>query len=371
VRDPPLILAVDDTPENIEIVTARLEAQGYAMAVAVDGEEALAKARHLLPDLILLDVMMPKLDGIEVTRELKRDAALPFIPIILLTAKSDAADVVAGLEAGADEYLTKPLEHRSLVARVRSMLRIKRLHDQVREQAAELAAWNRLLAERVAAQVKEIERVSRLKRFLPSQVAELILSSASERILESHRCDIAALFCDLRGFTLFAETGEPEEVMALLGAYHGAVGPLIHDFGGTLERFSGDGLMVFFNDPLPCEDAAERAVRLAVAMRAAVMDLAQGWRRRGRAIGVGIGVAQGFATLGCIGFEGRFDYGAIGTVSNLAARLCAEAKDGQILVTPRIAVAVENLAELAPVGALALKGLSHAIEVSDVVRLRG
>jgi adenylate cyclase len=370
VRDPPLILIVDDTPENRDIVTVRLAAQGYDLATAIDGEEALEKAKDLLPDLILLDVMMPKLDGIAVTRQLKTDPALPFMPIILLTARADVRDVVAGLDAGADEYLTKPIDHGSLVARVRSMLRIKRLHDQVQAQAAELASWNRTLEERVAAQLGEIERVGRLKRFLPPQLAEMIVSRGNESILESHRRDIAVLFCDLRGFTAFAETGEPEEVMALLGAYHLAVGPLIHAAEGTLERFTGDGLMVFFNDPLPCEDAAERAVRLAISMRAAVGEFVQGWRRRGHAIGFGIGIAQGFATVGRIGFEGRFDYGAIGTVTNLAARLCAEAKHGQILVTPRVAASVEGFAELTRVGELGLKGLSRPIEVSDVVRLK-
>ena len=370
MRDPPLILVVDDTPENREIVTMRLEAQAYQVAIAVDGEEALEKTRSLRPDLVLLDIMMPKLDGLAVTRQLKQDAGLPFIPIILLTAKTDVRDVVAGLDAGADEYLTKPVDHGSLVARVRSMLRIKALHDQVREQTVELAAWNRTLEARVQAQLGEIERVGRLKRFLSPQLAEMIVSSGAEPMLESHRRDIAILFCDLRGYTAFAETGEPEEVMALLSAYHNAVGPLIHQAQGTLDRFTGDGLMVFFNDPLPCEDAAERAVRLGVAMRDAVAALAQDWHRRGHRIGFGIGIAQGFATLGRIGFEGRFDYSAIGTVTNLAARLCAEAKDGQILVTPRIATGIEGFARLAPVGALALKGLSRPIEVSNVVGLK-
>jgi adenylate cyclase len=370
LRDPPLILVVDDTPENREIVTMRLEAQAYRVASAVDGGEALEKVRSLRPDLVLLDIMMPKLDGIAVTRQLKQDAALPFIPIILLTAKADTRDLVEGLEAGADEYLTKPIDRGSLVARVRSMLRIKALHDRVQEQAAELASWNRTLEARVQEQLDEIARVSRLKRFLPPQLAEMIVSSGAERMLESHRRDVALLFCDLRGYTAFAETGEPEEVMALLGAYHNAVGPLIHEAQGTLERFTGDGLMVVFNDPRPCEDAAERAVRLAVAMREKVAALAEVWHRRGYRIGFGVGIAQGFATLGRIGFEGRFDYSAVGTVTNLAARLCAEAKDGQILVTPRVAASVESFAELARVGELALKGMSRPVEVSDVVGLK-
>jgi adenylate cyclase len=370
LRDPPLILVVDDTPENLEIVRLRLESQSYAVATAVDGEDALEKTASLRPDLILLDIMMPKLDGIAVTRRLKADASLPFIPIILLTAKADTKDVVAGLEAGGDDYLTKPVDHGSLIARVRSMLRIKALHDQVQQQAAELASWNRTLEERVATQLAEIERVGRLKRFLAPQLADLIVSSGDERFLDSHRRDIAVLLCDLRGFTAFAETGEPEEVMALLGDYHRALGPLIHRFEGTLDRFTGDGLLVFFNDPLPCPDPAARAVRLAVAMRGAVGKLAADWRKQGREIGFGVGIAQGFATLGRIGFEGRFDYTAIGTTINLAARLCGEAKDGEILVTARVAAAVESFAEMAGMGDVTLKGLSRPTVVSRVVDLK-
>lgn len=370
MRERPLILVVDDTPENLEIVAMRLATQPYDVATAVDGEEALAKTHALRPDLILLDIMMPKLDGIDVTRQLKADGSLPFIPIILLTAKSDAKDIIAGLEAGGDDYLTKPFDHASLVARVRSMLRIKALHDKVQEQAAELASWNRTLEQRVQSQLQEIERIGRLKRFLAPQLAEMIVSSGDERVLESHRREIAVLFCDLRGFTAFAETGEPEEVMALLRGYHEALGPIIHRFEGTLDRFAGDGLMVFFNDPMPCPDPGERAVRLAVAMREAVALLAAGWRKRGHQLGFGIGIAQGFATLGRIGFEGRFDYSAIGTVCNLASRLCAEAKDGEILISAPVAAAVDGIAELKPMGEIALKGLSRAIAVSDVLRFK-
>jgi adenylate cyclase len=370
VRERPLILVVDDTPENLEIVSMRLGTQPYEIVTAVDGEEALAKIEALHPDLILLDIMMPKLDGIDVTRRVKANGSLPFIPIILLTAKSDAKDIVAGLEAGGDDYLTKPFDHASLLARVRSMLRIKALHDKVQEQAAELASWNRTLEERVAAQLQEIERIGRLKRFLAPQLAEMIVSSGDERLLDSHRREIAVLFCDLRGFTAFAETGEPEDVMALLREYHEALGPIIHRFEGTLDRFTGDGLMVFFNDPMPCRDAGERAVRLAVAMRDAVALLAAGWRKRGHQIGFGVGIAQGFATLGRIGFEGRFDYSAIGTVCNLAARLCAEAKDREILISAPVAVAVEDLVEVKPMGEITLKGLSRAMAVCNVLGLK-
>jgi class 3 adenylate cyclase len=373
MRDPPLILVVDDVPDNVDILQMRLEAQGYGVVTAANGIEALEKIRALLPDLVLLDVMMPKLDGIETVKRFKADASLPFIPVILVTAKADASDVIAGLESGGDDYLTKPVDHAALSARVRAMLRIKALHDTVQDQAkrledqaAELAAWNRRLEERVAAQLGEIEKVGRLKRFLAPQLAEMIVSSGDEGVLESHRRDIVVVFCDLRGYTSFAETGEPEEVWTVLREFHAAVGPLVTRFEGTLDHFSGDGLMVYFNDPLPCPDPAQRAVRMAVDMRAAVGELMSGWRRRGFDLGFGIGVAQGYATLGRIGFEERVDYTAIGTVTNLAARLCGEARDGQILLSKRVAAAVEGSIGLEEIGNLALKGLSQAVAVYNV-----
>ena len=369
MHDPARILVVDDNEANLDIAKHRLESLGYDVVTAVDGEEALAKTRELAPDLLLLDVMMPKLDGIEVTRRLKRDPALPFIPIILVTAKADARDVVVGLDAGGDDYLTKPFDHGALVARVRAMLRIKALHDTVERQRAELAELNLGLEARVAAQVAEIERVGRLKRFLAPQLAEMIVSSGDHRLFENHRADIVVLFCDLRGFTAFSETAEPEEIMTVLRQYHTALGPLIHRHEGTLMRFIGDGLMVFFNDPLPCPDPAARAVRLAVEMRATMADLAQQWRKLGHLIGFGIGIAQGYATLGHIGFEGHVDYTAIGTVTNLAARLCDSARDGQILVSQRVAAALDGLARLEPLDEVSLKGLTRPGQVHQVIAL--
>jgi adenylate cyclase len=310
---------------------------------------------------------MPEMDGIEVTRHLKGDETMRPIPIVLLTAKSDTQDIVAGLEAGADDYLTKPFDQATLVARVRSLLRVKALYDTVQRQANELAELNRNLSERVDSQVAELERVRSLRRFLPPQIADVLLSQGgAASILEHHRREIVVLFCDLRGFTNFAEAAEPEEVMALLNAYHGKLGPLVHAAGGTLERFVGDGLMVFFNDPLPCDDPAQRAVRLAIDMRGAATALSREWSLRGHAIGFGIGIAQGYATLGRIGFEGRFDYAAIGTVTNVAARLCAEAQDGQILVTQRVATEVEPIAQARLVGEFQLKGLSRPVQVHNV-----
>ena len=373
MRQPPLILIADDNEANRDILGRRLEANGYDLVMANDGEEALACARAKLPDLILLDIMMPKMDGLEVCRQLKSDKSLPFIPIILVTARTDTQDIVTGLDVGGDEYVTKPVDQAALVARVRSALRIKQLHDTVHEQsrrlasqAEELARWNDTLKQRVNDQLTELERMNRLRRFLSPQIAELVVSSGGEQVLESHRRQITVVFCDLRGFTGFAETAEPEEVIAVLREYHASLGALIHKYEGTLERFAGDALMVWFNDPLPCPDPCERAVRMAVDMRASAAELAKKWRRLGHELGFGVGIAHGYATLGRIGFEGRFDYAAIGTVVNLASRLCGQAQDGQILIDPKVQTAVESLAVTEAAGELTLKGLHRPIAAFNV-----
>jgi DNA-binding response OmpR family regulator len=377
MRTPPWVLVVDDNPANIDIIEMRLASQGYRILTARDGEEAIAQVREHKPDLILLDVMMPKKDGFEVCRELKADRTLPFIPIILVTAKDDTRDVIAGLDAGGDEYLTKPVDTAALLARVRSILRTKKLHDEVQAQAIqleaqahELAEWNKTLESRVAQQVAEIDRMGRLKRFLPPQVAEIIVSRNDESLLESHRRDVTVVFCDLRGFTAFAEMAEPEEVMGVLREYHACLGPLIHHHEGTLERFAGDGLLVLFNDPIQCEDHTERAVQMALSMQVGVGALVAKWHGLGHDLGFGIGIARGFATLGRIGFERRMDYAAIGTVTNLAARLCAEAKAGQILVSQRVAAIADAIAETAPIGELALKGFARKTPVFAVTNAR-
>jgi len=373
VRQPPLILIADDNEANRDILARRLEVHGYGLAMAADGAEALSQARALLPDLILLDVMMPKFDGLEVCRQLKADKSLPFIPIILVTARSDTKDIVAGLDVGGDEYLTKPVDQAALVARVRSILRIKELHDTVHEQAKrlasqseELAQWNRTLEQRVADQLEEIERIGRLRRFLSPQIAEAIVSAGGDQVLASHRREITVVFCDLRGFTSFAETAEPEEVMKVVREYHETLGKLIHKHEATLERFTGDGLMVWFNDPLPCPDPSLKAVRMAVEMRDSVAGLLQRWRKLGHELGFGVGIAQGYATLGRIGFEGRFDYAAIGTVVNLAARLCSEAADGQVLIDRKVNAAVEATATTEQAGQLTLKGLHRSVATFNV-----
>jgi class 3 adenylate cyclase len=372
VRDPPLILVVDDMPENIEILSLRLEANGYHVESAGDGEEGLRRAREIKPDLILLDIMMPKLDGISFVRELKKDPDLRTIPVILVTAKSDTRDIVLGLEAGGDDYLTKPFDHAALLARVRSMLRQKTLHDTVQDQARQLAEWNTALQSRVAEQVEQIERIGRLRRLLPPQVADLVVSSANhETLLDSHRQEISVVFCDLRGFTAFAERAQPDEVMAVLGAYHETLGELVFAYEGTLERFLGDGLVVLFNDPIPCPNHPERAVRMALDMQARVSELTEKWRKSGHELGFGIGIAQGEATLGRIGFDRRLDYAAIGRVPNLASRLCSTAGAGQVLVSERTFQSVRTKVVGGHLGDLQLKGFGELVPAYLVTGWRG
>ena len=370
MRDPPLILAVDDVPDNLEIVRLRLESQGYRVATAADGVEALERMREFEPDLVLLDVMMPRLDGIEVVRTMRADPALRATPVILVTAKSDTRDVIEGLDAGGDDYLTKPFEHAALLARVRSMLRQKRLHDQVEQQAKALEKWNQTLTERVAAQVGEIARMSRLRRFLPPQVVDVVLSAGEDTVLATHRREATLVFCDLRGFTAFAETAEPEEVMAILREYHGCLGEIVVQSGGTLERFAGDGLLILFNDPIEYPDHTARAVKMALDMQEQMVALTDRWERLGHDLGFGIGISRGFVTLGAIGFEGRQEYTAIGAAANLASRLCDEAKSGQILVSHRVAGCLERELQVGHLGTLPLKGFNRPVPVFEVVAWR-
>jgi class 3 adenylate cyclase len=357
------ILVVDDTPVNVKLLADLLGAKGYAVTTAASGKEALDKIEAEPPDIVLLDVMMPGMTGYEVCKRLRENRATAMLPVVMVTALDPGQERVKGIEAGADDFLTKPINQPELLARVRSLLRVKALHD-------ELAELNRTLEARVTAQVAQLENLGRLKRFFSPQLAEAILTGGAEDPLKSHRRDITVVFLDLRGFTAFAETAEPEEVMAVLREYHAEMGTLIVTHEGTLERFTGDGMMIFFNDPVVVENPSERAVRMAVAMRQRVAELALRWRKLGHDLDFGVGIAQGYATIGAIGFEGRMDYGAIGNVTNLAARLCGEARPGQILVARRVYTAVEELIEAAPVGELALKGFSRPIPTYEIGALR-
>jgi class 3 adenylate cyclase len=365
MRQPPLILVVDDDEDNRVALANRLSFHGYEVATACDGEEALAVAGQRRPDLVLLDVMMPGMDGFEVCRALRADPALPFFPIILVTARAASRDVVAGLEAGADEYLTKPVDPDALLARVRSMLRIKGLHD-------ELSELNRPLDERVRRQVAELDRVGRLRRYFSPQVAELILAPGEEERLEKKdRREVTVVFCDLRGYTAFSNSA-PEDVIGVLREYHAALGEVIFRHEGTLERFAGDGLMVFFNDPVECDNPRERAVRMAVEMRERMLGLTARWHHELDArLGFGVGIDHGYATTGRVGFEGRFDYAAIGPPTNRAARLCAVAADRQVLITQRVFAAIEPLVQAELIGDVELRGFSEPARVYNVLELSG
>ena len=321
--------------------------------------------RATRPDLVLLDVVMPRLDGIETTKRLKADAALSFIPIILVTSKTDTKDVVAGLEAGADEsHKTRRSDGLDSPRQIDAP--VKEMHDRIAAQAADLATWNKTLEQRVAEQLAQIERVSRLKRFLAPQVAELIVAESNERVLQSHRREITVVFGDIRGFAGFAEAAEPEEVISVLDEYHTNLGPLVHKYEGTLERFLGDGFLVLFNDPLPCPEPSLRAIEMALEMRDRFSELAAEWLNRGYDLGFAMGIAHGYATLGRIGFEGRFEYSAVGSVVNLASRLCARAEKGQILVDPKVRTAIKSAVQLQPIGEFLPKGFSHPVSTWNV-----
>jgi adenylate cyclase len=361
----PTILVVDDVAQNVRLLEAVLTSNGYTVTAAFSGPEALERVTVELPDLVLLDIQMPGMNGYEVCRRLREDPSTRFLPVVMITS-SDTEVRVHAIEAGADDFVTKPFNQQELLARVRSLVRIKKYHDTIQAQTAELAEWNRTLEARVADQVEELEKMSRLRRFLSPTLADLVLSQG-ESMLESHRREIAVLFADLRGWTSFSVMTEPEEVMGVIREFHGAMGNLILKLEATVGWFAGDGLMVWFNDPIPCPDPAARAVRMAVDMRGAMTQLTSRWRRRGHDLDFSVGIALGYATLGRIGFDGRYDYGAVGSVLNLASRLCDKAAEGQILVSERVLADVEGLVEVEPAGELTLKGFVKPITTYSVV----
>jgi adenylate cyclase len=377
MAEPARVLVVDDDSVNRMMLSYSLEQEGHTVLQAENGRRALALLAAEPVDLVLLDVVMPEMDGYAVLERRKDDPALRDIPFIVISGVDELASVVRCIELGAEDYLTKPFDPVLLRARIGACLEKKRLHDRERahlatieSQTAELAELNRTLEARVQRQVQEMERLARLRRFLPPQLADVIVTSGDERALASHRREITVVFCDLRGFTPFAETAEPEDVMAVLREYHAALGPLVFRYEGTLQTFTGDGMMVVFNDPLPCPDPAWRAVQMAVAMRAAAAELSARWRRRGHQLDFGVGIAVGYATCGTIGFAGRLDYSAIGTVCNLADRLCKEAGPGQILVSQRVYDAVEPLVDAEPVGELVLKGFARPVATFSVREIK-
>jgi adenylate cyclase len=347
------ILVVDDQRANIEMMAGILQARGYQVITAPGGDEALEQVRAASPDLVVSDILMPGMDGYELCRRLRAQAATALLPVILVTSLEANDERVKGLEAGADDFLSKPVNWEELFARVRSLLRIKRLQDEVR-------AWNARLEERVREQVGQLEQLGRLKRFFSRPVAEAIVAGG-EDILAPHRREITAVFLDLRGFTAFTDRADPEEVMDLLRAYHATLGRTVDDFGGTLEHFAGDGVMIFFSDPFPVDQPAERAVRMAIALQKAFTPIAEAWKKLGHDVGLGIGISQGEATLGVIGFEQRWEYAAIGNVPNLAARLCGAARAGEILLDAQAEQEIAALAYTDPVGPLQLRGFLQPV----------
>ena len=342
------ILVVDDQRANAEMIAGVLQARGYEVFTALNGESALELVAAAEPDLLVSDILMPGMSGYELCRRLRADPATTLLPVILVTSLDPQSERVTGIKAGADDFLSKPVNWEELFARVKSLLRVKRLQDEVK-------SWNARLEQRVREQVAQLEQLGRLKRFFSPQVAEAIVAGG-EDILAPHRREITAVFLDLRGFTAFTDRADPEEVLELLRAYHATLGRTVDEFGGTLEHFAGDGVMIFFNDPFPVDRPAERAVRMALALQQAFVPIAQAWQKLGHEVGLGIGIAQGDATLGVIGFEQRWEYAAIGNVPNLAARLCGEARAGEILLDAQTEQAVAALARTEPVGPLRLRG---------------
>jgi len=355
-------LVVDDSSVNRMLLSRHLAGIGIDAREATDGRSALEVLREVGSDVavVLLDVEMPEMDGYETLATIKSDEGLRHLPVIMISAVDELDSVARCLEMGAADYLPKPFNPVILGARVRASLADKRLHD------VEVAH-----AEAQAMLVETIERQkAELSRFLSPQVAALVSSAEGEQMLAGHRRETTAVFCDLRGFTSFSDQAEPEEVLGVLREYHAMMGTQIISHGGTLEHFAGDGMMVFFNDPVLQADHVERAVRMAMAMRDEFGALAAKWSKLGFDLGFGVGIATGYATIGRIGFEGRFDYGVVGTAVIVASRLSSAATANQILLNPRSHAAVEELVEAEPVGELELKGFARPIPTVNVVAAR-
>jgi DNA-binding response OmpR family regulator len=357
------VLVVDDTPANVRLLEAVLTTHGQQVRSADSGAAALDIARGSdPPNLVLLDVQMPGMDGYEVCRRLRAHDETAHIPIVMITA-SGSTEKIRALDSGADDFIARPFDQAELLARVRSLLRVKAYHDTVVEQAVDLAAWNRVLEEQVSEQVEEVRRLQRLRRFLPEQVADVVLTAGDESLLQPHRGEIAVIFCDLRGFTPFAATSEPEEVLAALQDFHAVVGEAVTRHAGTVGCYAGDGVMIFFNDPVPCDEPALRATTAAVEIRAGMDKLAARWNDRGHPLGVGTGIAYGYATIGVIGYETRCEYTAIGSVVNVASRLCDMAAPGEILLTQRAYAGAGDRVVATSRGECTLRGVERPVGV--------
>jgi adenylate cyclase len=360
------ILVVDDVRANVRLLEAVLSPHGYDVITATDGITALELVETAKPDLVLLDVVMPDMDGYTVCERLREREETAVLPVIMITS-SIGREKTKAIEAGADDFIPKPFNHEELLTRVRSLLRIKSYHDTIKAQTAELADLNRTLEQRVEAQVMELGRLRRLQRFLSPQLADALISSGNETILRSHRRQVAVLFADLRGWTTFVDTVEPEELMRVLQEFHDVVGRLVKQFDATVGFLEGDGVQLFFNDPIEIPDAPLHAVRLGCTLREEMAALTPLWQKRGYDLGLGVGIALGYATCGEVGFEGRSDYAAIGSVTNLASRLADEASAGQILIAQRLYAEIEDEIDVETAGQFTLKGFARPVAAFDVV----
>jgi len=367
---PARILVVDDAPANVKLLDQVLRASGFEVVTAASGREGLEKLAAAKPDLVLLDVVMPEMSGYEMCRAIRADSATVLLPVVMVTALDPETERVKGIEAGADDFLSKPINQPELLARVKSLLRIRALHRQVGEQAAQLAEWNARLEDRVAEQMGQLERLARLRRFLSPKIADLIVAGELDDPLVTRRREVTIMFVDMRGFTAFSETAAPEDVLGVLRDYHGEIGRLVNQYEGTVEHFAGDGVMLIFNDPAPLPDPAYAAACMALELRDSVTRLAESWHKLGYRLHCGIGIAQGYATIGTIGFPGRQDYGVVGQVNSLAARLCAEAAAGQVLVSQRVFGRIDERVFAERLGELTLKGFHTPVPAYNVTSIR-
>jgi adenylate cyclase len=358
------ILIVDDVETNVLVLMNLLRQEGYSnVHMTTDSGRVVDMHRASPFDLILCDLQMPYPNGLDIMEQLKPVSGADFLPVIVVSALSDEGNRLRALRQGARDFIVKPFNRAEVVQRIRNYLEVRLLYRERQRQSE-------VLEQRVSEQVKQLERLASLKRFIPSQIAERILAGTADDPLRTHRREITAVFIDLRGFTAFTGASEPEEVMEILHQYHAEMGRLILQHEGTIEFFAGDGIMVIFNDPIVVDNPVERALRMSLGMQAAFAPLAENWRKRKFDLGIGIGIAQGYATIGAIGFEGHWDYGVIGTVTNLATRLCGEAKTGQIVVHRKALANIESLVDAVPLGEIPLKGFAQDVEAVDVRAIR-
>jgi len=367
MHTPPRVLVVDDQPMNVDILCSRLAVHGYELLTARTGDEALALATSRHPDLLLLDVLLPTTDGLAVCRQLKAEASLPFLPVIMISAKTAPEDIIAGLEAGADDYLPKPVDQAVLVARVQALLRLKARHDAVQDQVAEGAAWSRKLEHQVQAQAAELARLGRLRPFVPLPLADVVLAEGGEALLHPQQREVTVVCCALQGFAAFVAAEASERVVAVLRDYYRALGPPIVRWEGTLESCANGRVRVVFNAPLSGPDPVIRAVRLALAMREHLAPVRDRWRAQQAALEVGMGIAQGQATLALLSCAGRLDYAVLGPVMDLAVELCDAASPGQILLTAAVGAAVAGVVDVAPVASVPRQG---DLEAGGVLQVR-